>query len=140
MEGPKRVSIEMTSTRNGLPFGMAAEQPPKAPLAHSPRPIRPFTQCAPYPNYSGAFGPAIPKSPFPQGDARSAFKILHVHIFGKQGGPEAAFVVTFSANKGTQKKRALTSTVRLKRIGRPLSEDTSSPRVQIMHGLWSFYT
>ena len=37
LEGPKRVSIEMTSTRNGLPFGMAAEQPPKTPLAHPPR-------------------------------------------------------------------------------------------------------
>ena len=45
--------VEMTSTRNGLPFGMAAEQPPKAPLAHPPRtleaqrplyPMCPFSQ------------------------------------------------------------------------------------------------
>ena len=30
-------SIETTSTRNSLPVGMAAEQPPKGPLAQSPQ-------------------------------------------------------------------------------------------------------
>ena len=63
-----------------------------------------------YPNYSGAFGPATPKSPLPQGDARSAFEILHVHnvrqtrgpetthrsnVFEKQGDPETSLGVPF---------------------------------------------
>ena len=53
---------------------------PKGPIGPSPkdppRPIRPLNPMCPYPNYSGAFGPATPKSPLPQGDARSAFNFL----------------------------------------------------------------
>ena len=45
--------------------------------------MRPSTQCAPYPNYSGALGPANPKSPFPQGDARSASDFLLKSIYAK---------------------------------------------------------
>ena len=74
LEGPKRVSIEMTSTRNGC------GTTPKGPIGPSPkdppRPIRPLNPMCLYPNYSGAFGPATPKSPLPQGDARSAFDFL----------------------------------------------------------------
>ena len=98
LEGPKRVSIEMTSTRNGLPFGMAAEQPPKAPLAHPPR--APEAHKALLPNYSGAFGPAIPKSPFPQGDARSAFEILHVHNVRQTRGPETTHRINVFEKQG----------------------------------------
>ena len=58
----------------------------------------------PLTHYSGAFGPAIPKSPFPQGDARSAFKFYMCTMFGKQGVQKRPIVVTFSKSKGTQKR------------------------------------
>ena len=70
--------LGMTSTWNGSPFGMAAEQPPKAPLAHppkGPRAHKALYPTCPSSQLQRALGPAIPKSPFAQGDARSAFTL-----------------------------------------------------------------
>ena len=71
LEGQKRVSIEMTSTRNGLPFGMAAEQPPKAPLAHPPRAPEAHKALLPnvplIPTTAGPLAQQFPRALFPKG-------------------------------------------------------------------------
>ena len=71
LEGQKRVSIEMTSTRYGLPFGMAAEQPPKAPLAHPPRAPEAHKALLPnvplIPTTAGPLAQQFPRALFPKG-------------------------------------------------------------------------
>ena len=66
--------VEMTSTRNGLPFGMAAEQPPKAPLAHPPRTLeaqRPLYPMCPLSQLQRGLWPSNSQEPFsPRGRAK----------------------------------------------------------------------
>ena len=76
--------LGMASTWNGSPFGMAAEQPPKAPLAHppkGPRAHKALYPTCPSSQLQRALGPAIPKSPFAQGDARSASELNSLSDF-----------------------------------------------------------
>ena len=91
------IHSEWLAIRNGCgttPHGPIGPSPkdPQGP----PRPMRPSTQCAPYPNYSGALGPANPKSPFPQGDARSASgNFTWGHFSAAHGVPKTTFGATF---------------------------------------------
>ena len=108
LEGPKRVSIEMTSTRNGLPFGMAAEQPPKAPLAHPPRAPEAHKALLPnvplIPTTAGPLAQQLPRALFPKGTREARLKFYMCTMFGKQGVQKRPIVVTFSKSKGTQKR------------------------------------
>ena len=116
----------MTSTRNGLPFGMAAEQPPKAPLAHPPR--TPEAHKAPQPNVplsqlQRGLWPSNSQEPSsPRGRAkrvrnftcahfrqtRGSRSSLRSNVFGKQGYPEKTSPYRYSsieANRKTVERR-----------------------------------
>ena len=87
----------MTSTWNGLPFGMAAEQPPKAPLAHPPRTLEahkaPLSNVPLIPTTAGPLAQQLPRALFPKGtrEARLTNLLKSIYAYAHAADPVCSF-------------------------------------------------